>query len=155
MKYLYLAALWVQAIGWHLWRILTFRPALARLSDTTFTLASFFTVYLGMGGVRHIDVTGPNHMVLAGLLVQATMLAAVTFSSGFPMRVFTALLGVSAAVDALVVGVRLFSWTVPFPLVLELTLTAVVFWRAWPLKKGIRNVVWKQSGTAKAPDVET
>ena len=102
-----MAALWLSAMGWHLWRILTLRPAYRRLSDSGPTVISFFTVFL-VAGLLRWGVLAPKYAEtpiweILVMLVAYSLVLLMLFSQKRRSDALVAvLLGVSAGVDLLI-----------------------------------------------------
>lgn len=54
MKFLALVPLWLASVSWHLWRVLTMRPAFKYLSDTALPVLSVSLVFMAVGLIRHV-----------------------------------------------------------------------------------------------------
>lgn len=101
----------IGALGWHLWRILTLRPEIARVSDSRINLATFIAVYvvaatLKLGLAERLTPLNGLGLVLEFLVLSLAM------SRGRSRMLFGFLLLTSAAFDLLVISLGFFGiWT--------------------------------------------
>lgn len=96
--------MWCAAMGWHLWRIGTGRPAFQRMSDSRPMALSFLAAYYGAGMLRWAVSESEQAFVPRLLLLVAWMLV-IFIAAERPHRsssLASALLGVSATVDLVV-----------------------------------------------------
>lgn len=106
-----LIGLWLGAMGWHLWRCGTMRPAFSKIADTMANLVSFVLVYLAAGILRwavlaEVEV---GFWVLQLQLVSWAITLMLLFErSNRSSSLSMLLLGVSAAVDLGAVGLSFF-----------------------------------------------
>lgn len=54
MRILTIAPLWVASVTWHLWRVMTMRPAYRYIGDTFLPVVSFGLVFLVTGASRRV-----------------------------------------------------------------------------------------------------
>lgn len=103
MKFLSFIPLWLGAMSWHLWRMLTGRPAFKNLGDTKLTAASFIAVYFAAGLLRW-SVLGPQPVMKAigDLVVIGIGLLILGERRHRSSGLVCAFFGVSAAVDLVV-----------------------------------------------------
>lgn len=133
-----IAILWVSSLSWHLWRILTLRPAYRYLKDGPGAVVSFLFAYYAAGLLRNYE-RGPGSaliMLTVNLLVVLALFERRERSSILPLGV----LGASAATDLVVALTMLLGWTPPtgvttyyWSSILEATLVVRVIYRFFKL----------------------
>ena len=100
-----LLGLWVCAMAWHLFRLITLRPMFALIADSIVTVSSFSLVFFLAGGSRLYLASGADwprmliHLVLFYLCIVICLERRTRSSS-----LVCAALGFSAAVDVLMLG---------------------------------------------------
>lgn len=140
-----LAVLWVAAMGWHLWRIITLRPAYKYLSDTVGMAVSFLAVYVVAGLVRWFWLDsqatdkaltfGSFGLVMLNLILFGLVLGLLFERNRRGASLLSSMLGLSAGIDLLMSAAYLagFSDSVRMPpgvdLGLEIGLSLVLAWR--------------------------
>lgn len=106
-------SMWAGSMAWHLWRIATGRPEYTRLSDTKFMLWSFIGVYFFAGvlrwtyGTTHVNAIAISAALVGNLTVlilYAVLLRLALTHKKMSKVLFAVALGVSAAVDFVVVA---------------------------------------------------
>lgn len=136
MQYLTLIPLWICSVLWHMWRIVTMRPAFKNLGDTKFTALSFAALFLGAGVLRH-TVLGSELLLssLSSMLVYGIFLAVLVERKGRSSGLTFVYLGISAAIDLIacaIFGLGLFKTPHYPPLVgtvIEVALMIVAYQR--------------------------
>ncbi len=97
---------WMSAMGWHLWRIATLRPAFRHMSDTRPMAISFMGVFFAAGLLRWVVLNDePKASALSagfGLFVYMLGVLFVFERSHRSSSLAAAVLGSSAALDLLV-----------------------------------------------------
>jgi hypothetical protein len=119
----HLLLMWPLAMGWHLWRIATFRPAFEKMSDTPATTISFAVVFFAAGLSRHAQ-SQPIFMVALGLIFWAVVLAVLFERSDRSSSMFCSALGCSTIVDLACTVFGMSTWMALF---MEVTLLATSF----------------------------
>lgn len=101
--------LWPAAVGWHLYRIATLRPAYEHLGDTRRTLATFSIVYFFTNLLRWWGLDGYMHTFQAQSLSLSILSAVGSYAFRYVLfrgkegsTGLVAILGASSAVDLLV-----------------------------------------------------
>ncbi|MBU9199862.1 hypothetical protein KTD31_00415 [Burkholderia multivorans] len=135
------SCLWAATMAWHLWRIVTLRPAFKCLSDSGPVVRSFISVYFVAGLVRWgllYGAEGHRHSWLGaiiGLVVYLLLTVALFERRARSSALTCAVLGCSAiedlAVAAMYLAGLLSSVKLPTPVELGLALvsTAVMVFR--------------------------
>lgn len=101
-----LVLIWFSAMAWHLWRIITMRPAFKHLSDTGPMAMSFIGIYYAAGVLRWVVLNDDPNAALMKTLLGLFLWMLVIFAC-FERRprssaLTATVLGVSAAIDLLV-----------------------------------------------------
>lgn len=100
-----LVLIWFSAMAWHLWRIITMRPAFKHLSDTRRMAQSFIGIYYAAGILRWVVLNDDQNTALMQTLGLFTWMVVIFACFERRQRNFSltaAVLGVSAAIDLLV-----------------------------------------------------
>lgn len=96
--------MWIIAVCWHAWMILTFRPDFKNLSDTKKTIGSFAIAFYLIGILRHTLLDGSDASSVFFNLTFSLVVTYLVFSKkGRSSSLFSAVLGGSVAIDLLVV----------------------------------------------------
>jgi hypothetical protein len=95
--------LWFGSMSWHLWRMVTGRPAYTGLGDTWLTATSFAAVFF-IAGLLRWHVLGSAAFLEASLdlLIYAVILLVIAERRTRSSGLVCALFGISAAVDLVV-----------------------------------------------------
>jgi len=151
-----LAPMWLVAMGWHLWRIATGRPAFPQMSDTRATTASFVAVFFGAGLVRW-SVAGGRDLVstVIGLVLMAFAVVLIAERPHRSSSLTASILGASAAVDILVIGGHLI-WSMPLRHTaysfLELMLIALCAVRFSQAQEHVRRAGYRRQESSSSQD---
>lgn len=94
---------WLGAIAWHLWRMLSGRPAFRNLGDTSLTLMSFLGVFVAAGLLRWAAL-GATSVPEVGinLFLQGSFYTLIAYRRHRSTSLLCAYFGVSAGVDLVV-----------------------------------------------------
>ena len=107
------ALIWPAAIGWHLWRIATVRPAFDKLSDTARVVWSFIGIYFAAGILRWYALAPGAYAdhklfpVLVKLFVHLLIVLALFERRNRSSALSASVLGVSVVVDLVVCALYL------------------------------------------------
>lgn len=103
------ALTWVATMSWHLWRIVTLRPAYPHLSDSGLMVSSFLAVYFGAGLLRWCvaprllhDAPADTVTVLVSLALYMVGVVVLLERRQRNSALSAVVLGVSAACDLLI-----------------------------------------------------
>ncbi|MDO9099659.1 MAG: hypothetical protein Q7V53_02795 [Caldisericota bacterium] len=101
------AAVWALAMVWHLWRIATVRPAFAYMADDQRTVASFASVFVVAGLLRHWIFGPADFFGAVGTLALNVLMLLILFErSNRASTLVAACMGVSALSDMLVIALE-------------------------------------------------
>ncbi len=107
-----LVLIWFSAMAWHLWRIITMRPAFKHLSDTGPMAMSFIGIYYAAGILRWVvlndDPKAALMKTVLGLFLWMVVIFACFERRSRSSALTASVLGVSAAIDFLVCAGVLF-----------------------------------------------
>lgn len=97
------SAIWLGAMGFHLWRVATFRPYYIGIADTRFSVGSFFAVFAAAASLRWYGFGEAGlEGTVSNLLQSIGLIMLISVRRNQSDALFCALMASSAIVDTMV-----------------------------------------------------